>query len=292
MRTAGRRTSSGVVTVSQARWDANPFEDGSAAVALRGLPAFDEALARLLHTAEHGRPFGIVRGPTGTGKSQLLVCVAREAHGCVQIDLRRSSATEFVDQLCDELGVAPTAKPHSWKHVEDALLGRAHAARPTLLLLDHLDAAEAELLRQVERLLAVAETSAGWCTVLAAGRVPSDQVEAIARAHGELRIELGPFEAAETAQYLQQVVMQSDCLPFSDQAAAAVHDATGGLLRDILRLGRLALFAAATEEADEVTAETVWMVTGELSSPRSAALPHRTPPAIAPATIDALTADF
>lgn len=278
--------------MSEQRRDVNPFEDGSATAALRGLPAFEEALARLLHTAEHGRPFGIVRGPAGSGKSQLLECIAQELRECGQIDLRRSSAGEFVDQLGDELGVAPAAKTRGWKDVEDALTGRAHAARPTLLLLDHLDAADSELIRQVERLLAVAEASAGWCTVLAAGRVPSAEVEAIARRHGELRIELGPFEAAETAQFLQQVVLQSDCPPFTEEAAAAVHDATGGLLRDILRLGRLALFAASTEEADEVTAQTVWMVTGELSSPRGAVLPHRTPPAIAPATIDALTADF
>lgn len=278
--------------MSDQRRDVNPFEDGSAVAALRGLPAFDEALARLLHTAEHGRPFGIVRGPAGTGKSQLLDCVARQSRGCVQIDLRRSSATEFVDQLCDELGVIRTATAPGWKQVDDSLLGRAHAARPTLLLLDHLDAAEADLLRQVERLLAVAEASAGWCTVLAAGRVPSAQVDAIARVHGELRIELGPFEIDETLRYLQQVAVQSDCPPFTNEAAAAVHDVTGGLLREILRLCRLALFAASTEDAEEVTAEMVRMVTGELSSPRGAALPHRTPPAIAPAPIDTVTADF
>jgi type II secretory pathway predicted ATPase ExeA len=278
--------------VSEQRRDVNPFEDGSAAAALRGLPSFEEALARLLHTAEHGRPFGIVRGPAGAGKSQLLECVAREARGGVQIDLRRSSAGEFVDQLCDELGAALTAKPHAWKVIEDILLGRALAARPTLLLLDHLEAADADLLRQVERLLAVAEASAGWCTVLAAGCTPSAVVESIARVHGELRIELGHLEADETAQYLQQVVVQSDCPPFTDKAAAAVHDATGGLLRDIVRLCRLTLFAASTEEASEVTAEIVRMVTGELSPPRGTNLPHRTPPALAPASSDALTADF
>lgn len=280
------------MTVSHARWDVNPFEDGSAAAALRGLAGFEEALARLLHTAEHGRPFGIVRGPAGSGKSQLLECIARAQRESAGIDLRRSSASEFVDQLSDELGVAPTARPRGWNDVEDAVLGRAHASRPTLLLLDHLEAAAADLIRQVERLLAVAETSAGWCTVLAAGRTPSTEVEAIARRHGELRIELGPFEADETSQFLEQVVVHSDCPAFTAEAAAAVHDATGGLLRDILRLGRLALFALSTEGGENVTAEIVRRVAGELSPPRSAALPHRAPPAIAPAPSESFTADF
>ena len=52
--------------MSEGSREVNPFEDGSAAGALRGLPVFEEALARLLHTAEHGRPFAIVRGPAGT----------------------------------------------------------------------------------------------------------------------------------------------------------------------------------------------------------------------------------
>src|SRR5690606_19650700 len=146
--------------------EANPIADGSAPAALRGLPAVAEALARLLHTAEHGRPVGIVRGPAGRAQSQLLACIAREAPACGSLDLRRSSADEFVNQLCDELGAVQTGRTRAWKAIEDALLGRAHAARPTLLLLDHLEAADEHLLRQIERLLAVAEAAAGWCTVL------------------------------------------------------------------------------------------------------------------------------
>lgn len=279
-------------TVSEEIREVNPFENGTAAAALRGLPGFEEALARLLHTAEHGRPFGIVRGPAGTGKSQLLACVAREMRQSAQIDLRRSSAGEFVEQLCDELGVNSTAQAASWKAVEDVLLGRAHAARPTLLLLDHLDAADADLLLQVERLLAVADASAGWCSVLAAGRSPSPEVDAIARRHGELRIELEPFAEAETLLYLQQVVTTSGCHPFTGEAAAAIHETTCGLFRDIVRLSRLSLFAVSTDGADKVTAETVWMVAGEAVPQRRAALPHRRPPAIEPSPLDVLSAEF
>lgn len=272
--------------------EANPFEDGSAAAALRGLPAFEEALARLLHTAEHGRPFGIVRGPAGSGKSQLLECVARELQGAVQLDLRRSSAEEFVDQLCEELGAVQTDRTRQWKTIEDALLGRAHAARPTLLLLDHLEAADDGLLRQIERLLAVAEAAAGWCTVLSAGRVPSVEVEAFARRHGELRIDLGPLDLEETAQFLRQAASLSGCPPFSDEAVAAVHETTGGLFREIVRLGRLALFALSTDGGDEVAARTVSMVAGELVPPQRAALPLRRPAALEPAPIDMFSAEF
>jgi general secretion pathway protein A len=278
--------------VSEGYREINPFEDGSAAASLRGLPGFEEALARLLHTAEHGRPFGIVRGPAGTGKSQLLECLGRELRQYVGVDLRRSSAGEFVDQLCDELGVNHTAQARSWKGIEDVLLGRAHAARPTVLLLDHLEAADSELIAQVERLLAVADAAAGWCSVLAAGRIPSPDVAAIARRHGELRIDLEPFAEDETMLFLQQVVSSRGCHPFTGEAAAAMHEATGGLFRDIVRLGRLALFAVSTDGAPSVSAETVWMVAGELAAPRSTTLTHRRPPAAAPSPLDALNAGF
>lgn len=262
--------------MSERRRDINPFEDDSALAGLRGLPSFEEALARLLHTAEHGRPFGIVRGPAGTGKTELLNCVAFESRQagqeCGQIDLRRCSADEFAWRLACELGAAPmsTDPQRCWRSVEDTIMGRALARRPTLLLFDHLDAADTALTQQLQRLLAIAHASAGWCMVLCAGCAEHAGVETIARQHADLRIELGPLHESEVCELLQHIVDRSGCAPFTLAAMRAIHTHTGGLVRNILHLGRLCLLARLAEEITEVTDEIVSTAAGEVPTAATA----------------------
>lgn len=252
----------------------NPFVDGSAIVALRGLPSFEEALSRLMHTAEHGRAFGIVRGPCGSGKSLLLQSVASESrragHECGQIDLRRCDADEFSWRLACELGAAPSSmdRRSCWRLVDDTITGRALASRVTTLLLDHLEAASEQTAEEVRRLLCLAEASAGWCSVLAAGEEHSPVVYQIADQYAELRIELGSLEVDETRDLLRRVAGMTGCPEFTQDAVAALQERTAGLLRDVLRLSRLALFACDAEEATEVSDRMVIMVAGETLMPQ------------------------
>lgn len=249
----------------------NPFEDGSALRLLRGLPPFEEALARLLHLAEHGRPCGIVRGPAGVGKSTLLEFVSSEFRRSGvesgQIDLRRIDSSEFPWKLACELGVAPSTTEASpcWRLVEDALLGRAVASRLTILLIDHLETADALLARNMERLMALASAASGWCTILGAGRLDSPTVDQLVTEHSELRIELPVLEAGETDEFLRRVAEETGCVPFDRGARRAIHQRTQGLVREIVRLGRLAHLARVVDNAAVVSEEMVTMVAGELT---------------------------
>ena len=253
--------------------DVNPFDDGTLLDALRGLSCFEEALSRLLYLAENGRPCGIVRGPEGTGKTPLLQCALRElrrgGQECGFLDVRRSSTAEFAWQIACELGTAPSSADgrRDWRLVEDAVQGRALAGRTTILVLDHLDEQDATFHPQWERLLAIAEASAGWCTVLGAARDDSAMIDQLTRRHAALRIDLAPLTLEETGDLLSQVVAISACRPFSDEAVKMLHDRSGGVLRTLTELGRLSILAQSAESSLRVTEETIELVAAEVVLP-------------------------
>ena len=251
--------------------DINPFEEGTALGAVRSLTSFEEALSRLIYLAEHGRPCGIVRGPSGSGKSLLLETVTPElrrgGQECAVIDLRRTSAEEFAWQVACELGTAPLRpdRHQCWRLIEDVLQGRALAGRVTILVLDHLGEPGSDLLAELQRLLAITETSAGWCTVLGAARSESADMDRFVQEHSELRIELSPLDVDEAGKYLHQVVAMTGCRPFDDAAIQTLHESSRGVLRDLMTLARLALIARSAEEAPCVTGEIVRLVAAEVS---------------------------
>jgi type II secretory pathway predicted ATPase ExeA len=262
--------------VKDRQFQANPFEDSTATGMLRGLPTFEEALARLLHLADHGRPCGIVRGPVGSGKSILLEFVAQDVRRRGQepgrIDLRLTPHDAFAWRVAGELGTAPTMEQATgcWQKIEDAVVGRALASQSTLFLVDHLEVEGRGLSGELARLLSLAESSSGWCSVLAAGRDTSPAVLSLIREYAEIRIELPALEAAETENFLERVCSETGCVPFAKDAREGIHERTGGLVRDILRLSRLCVLACRAEAATEVSLAVVDRVAGELPL-----IPHR-----------------
>jgi type II secretory pathway predicted ATPase ExeA len=248
----------------------NPFEDGTALNALRSLPSFEEALSRLVYLAEHGRPWGMVCGPAGSGKTQLLQFVIRELHHngqeCGVVDLRRTSADEFSWQVACELGTAPplAERRRSWRLIEDAIQGRSLAGRVTVMVLDHLGEQSSDMLPQLKRLLAIAETSAGWCTILAAARSERQNLDRFVQEQSELRIELGPLDLDETNEFFRRIVETTGCCPFDADAVQALYEYSQGILKTLITLGRLTLIARSTAEAPHVTGQLVRSVSAEV----------------------------
>ena len=259
--------------------DVNPFEDETALDALRGLPSYEEALSRLLYLVEHGRPYGVVRGPAGTGKTPLLQCLMGElrrvGQECGFLDLRRASAEDFAWRIACELGTAPPGGDvhRQWWLVEDALQGRALAGRATILVLDHLGEQDRSLHQQLERLFAFADSCAGWCTVLGAARSEQSSRDASVQHRFDLRIELGPLSMEETHQYFRQLAEISGCATFDDESVQMLHELSGGTLRALTALGRLAILARSSEAAPQVTAEIISLVASEISPPHVRHMP-------------------
>jgi type II secretory pathway predicted ATPase ExeA len=276
--------------VIEQRSDVNPFDEETAMDALRGLPSFEEPVSRLLYLAENGQPCGIVRGPAGVGKTPLLHCVIRElrrsGQECGFVDLRRTSDDELAWTIASELGTVPSrgAGRADWRLVDDAIQGRALSGRATVLLVDHLGERGAASQMELQRVLAIAESSAGWCTVLGAARSDMPAVDRFVWEHSGLRIDLSPLSQDETRQYFSQLVELSGCAPFSDESVSLLHEYSQGVLRVLASLGRLAILAGSSEAAPTVTAEMISLVAAEVTSPLNR---HRViPQAAVVATID------
>ena len=105
--------------------------------------------------------------------------------------------------------------------------------------------------------------------MLCAGRLGAPVVDTLTREQAELRIELAPLDRQETGDFLRQAVALSGCPPFTDAAQRAIAARTSGIVRDVVRLSRLALLAQMAEDATEVTDEIVTMVAGELARPHT-----------------------
>ncbi len=208
-----------------------------------------EALARLEHLVEGGARCSIVVGPRGTGKSTVLQVFVQECReiGCeaVSVDVTGLDGGQLMQTLAQRLQVTSRARGRLstlWTEVSDALGGRALAAHPCVIVIDHLDRAQPEGQRLVRRLLQQDQRNQATIWVLGfSGRqfplVPRDW-----RERSDLRIEVGPLSDAESHEFLESLC--EFCNRPRDAFAAtadALIDVTRGVPADLRRLAELSL---------------------------------------------------
>ena len=237
-------------------------------------PPHEEALARLSYLVEHRRRFGLMLGPSGTGKSLVLSAAAHEAkrlgREVAAIDLFGIDSHDLLWQLAIALRLGPTER---WSH---ATLWRAvcdhwhalHSARlSSVLLLDHLERAEADCLGMIERMLHLDVANDGGLTILAAAREGFEECSFGELAEqSELRIELSSLSRRETESFVRELLNHSGHGRefLSRDASETLFDLSGGVPREVVRLCRLALAAAECDELDHVDSAILLDVSGEL----------------------------
>lgn len=240
-------------------------------------PPHEEALARLSYLVEHRRRFGLMLGPAGTGKSLVLSAAAREAkrlgREVASLDLFGIDSHDLLWQLAIALRLGPTER---WSH---ATLWRAvtdhwhalHSARlPSVLLLDHLDRAEADCIGLIERCLHLDVANDGCLTVLAAAREDGGGLLLSELAeHSDLRIELPCLDRHESMTFVRELLFQSSLHrdTFDRDALQTLFDLSGGAPREIVRLCQLAGTAAERDGLNHIDSVMLLDVASEL--PRS-----------------------
>ena len=247
----------------------------------------EEALARLLYLAEHGRSGAIMVGPRGIGKSLLLAEASRELRNgqryLVSIDLAGLDADGVYDRMLFSAGV-PRQGNESHTNADEKLRNVFHGhqlvGRPVVLLLDHIEAAEAEGLKALERIVRLADRSLGQLTVLAASTDcdAACRFEWLAR-HSELRIDVPSLCSAEVGEYISTSLSRVYCdVEFDVSAVQRVAEVSAGLPREINRICRLIVLAAEAENIDVITRSLVDTVENELPSVRRCppSMPART----------------
>ena len=237
-----------------------------------GSSKHDEALARMLYVVEHGLRCGVLTGAPGTGKSLLMNLLVHDLLPVnsrkIHADLAGQDSRSLSWQLAGQLHRAPRESANEaalWRQIMDELNGLAIAGERVVIIVDHVDAGDVSAQQAVERLLHVSCDGTGRSTMLLACRKTTSPA---IREASELRIELGPLESQETADFIRHKLSRAGCEHgesiFDDDALSVLHGRSKGIPRDINRICELSLLAAMGEQRQKVGPEVVHRVAEEL----------------------------
>jgi general secretion pathway protein A len=239
-------------------------------------PTHDEALARLQFLVGQQRRLGLLAGPPGSGKSLLLEVFAehlgRLALPVANISLLGLEPSELLWLLAAawKLNLSTTGSLASlWRAVTDRLVEYRYQQVNAVVLLDDADQADRQVLQQVARLVRFDPSPETRLTVVLAGRN-----EGIAKLGSslleltDLRIDLEPWEAVETEQFISAVLAQAgrQSPVFAEPALARLHELSHGIPRRVCQLADLALLAGAGQNLERIDAAVVEEACRELAT--------------------------
>jgi general secretion pathway protein A len=239
-------------------------------------PNAEEALARLHFLVEERRRIGLCLGPAGGGKSMLLEVFSRQlrrrAVQVVNVALRGVDLHELLWLLAADLGENPgrnDSEFHLWRTLSERLVDNRLQQLDTVMLLDDIDEAEPPVLDAVARLAEFDRASPSRLTIVAtASSSQLRRIEGRLLDLAELRIELEPWEQADTVGYIAAALRHAGrrAAAFSDDAIIRLHDLCDGIPRRIAQLANLALLAGAGQRAETIDAEIVEAALHELAT--------------------------
>lgn len=237
--------------------------------------ARDEAFARLQFLVDHHRRLGLLVGVAGSGKTMLLDEFRRQqqAVGCaaVMVNLLSVDVRAFLWDLATQLGRNPgcTDSPFLlWRTCLDRLEEYRYQRIAAVLLFDDADEMTPEIVPYLIRLLQLDANGSSFATLALAvnpqglGRLSRRLVDLC-----DLRIDLDVWDVGETHQFLQQCLARAGANRevFTPAAARLLHELTGGVPRQIVRLAELTLVAGAGQQLSQIETGTVEAVSVELS---------------------------
>lgn len=220
-----------------------------------------EALARLRYVVEGRRRFALLVGEHGSGKSALLDAFARErrqfATRTALFSAAGLTAADLYWQFAAAVAIGPQTL-HSPARLFQKLADFAMTARlqraHVLLLLDDMDQAGPDFVTQLAR-LANTEAATPWLTVvLATTPAASDRLGGALLDAVEMRVEVEPWDQAETVCYVQHALVAAgrDEPVFTEEALASLFALSDGYPRRVNRIAERALIISALEAAQVI----------------------------------------
>ncbi len=237
-------------------------------------PTHEEALARLHFLVDQGRRLGLLTGLPGSGKSMLLEVFAgevrREGRPVAKVNLLGIETEELLAEVAARLGVYPGPARDRlplWRTVVDRLAELRYQQTDAVILFDSTDQAPPDVLTAVARLAQADLSPSSRLTLVLACR--PDRVERLGQTLLEmaaLRIDLQPWEQADTHAYLNHSLDKAGCRTsvFEEEAVGRIHELARGVPRRVSQLADLALAAGAGGRLESIDAGTVDSVYREL----------------------------
>jgi general secretion pathway protein A len=248
----------------------------TAAAARKSLPASPvhaEALARLDFLCDSGCSFGLLIGAAGSGKSTLLAEFASRADRSGKLVALASAATSDELAILTSLAIglqidAEDNAARLWRRIVERLEELKLEGVTAVVLLDDLDRAAPAVRAYAEQLLTLLDAP---LTVVAAARPNSaSRIGGQLLSQASLRIDLHPWDEAETSEYLQKSLATAGRIQpaFTADGARRLFELSGGAPRKVNQLAQLALLAGAAQSLVQIDAETIQAVDEELAAAR------------------------
>jgi len=252
----------------------SPFQRSVAAQRLLDSPPHDESLARLHFLVENGWRLGLLVGPPGSGKSQVLAvfgeALRRRGVEVVRINLRGLDTRRFLWEVAAGLKTNPAPDDSTftlWRRIDDQLIANRYQQLTSVFLFDDAFRAEGLLLDQILRVMACDPSSEARVTVVMSGleaQMPLLSHEMLEAA--ELRVDLEPWDQQQLNQYVADEISHAggNRETFTAQALTRLFQLSGGLPRRVNHLAELSLLAGAGQGLSHIEAETLETVYEEL----------------------------
>jgi type II secretory pathway predicted ATPase ExeA len=260
----------------QSHWglDETPFRNGLDSRWFYQSPVHEEALARLHFLVEQRRRLGLLLGDHGSGKSLLMNVFAGElkcqGHQASRLSLLGLEPHELLWHAATGLGMNPNrslATVAVWQLLADRVAANRYQDISTVMLFDDADQAGETALAAVARLVQMESAADARLTIVLAAR--PEGVRRLGQSlleRAELRIDLEPWEPADTEAFLKTSLAQAGCAQpvFDDPAIDRLHQLGQGIPRRISQLADLALLAGAGRGLGHIDAQTIDSVYREL----------------------------
>ncbi len=253
----------------QSHWGLHksPFLGCVAAEFFYAGPTHEEALARLQFLVDQRRRLGVLLGPSGSGKSWLLELFGHQLQQgrrpVARLSLLGVEPDEFLWQLATAWGLNPATAATTgrlWRLLTDRLREFCYQQLETVALFDDVDQADAEVLIQVARLARCQAAPELRLTLVLAGRPEGmRKLDPHLLDLVELRIEVEPWEPADTQQFLISSLARAGrkAPVFAEPAVTKLHELTHGIPRRVSQLADLALLAGAGQNLQHIDAGLV-----------------------------------
>jgi len=238
-----------------------------------------EALAHLVYGVTESGGFMQLTGEVGTGKTTLVRTLLQNKlpnNADVAVVLNpRLSALEFLETICEELGILAPEIRGSVKALVDALNGqllRAHAeGRRVILVVDEAQNLSRDVLEQVRLLTNLETAKQKLLQIILIGQpelrdllAREDLRQLAQRITGRYHLE--PLSRDETAQYIEHRLRVAGALGevFDSAAKREVYRLTEGVPRLINVICDRALLGAYSEETRRVNRRLVRRAAAEI----------------------------
>lgn len=228
----------------------------------------DEALKHFTFVRATGEPFLLLVGEVGTGKSTALEAMLRSLDPGTRVAVLRHStleAKELLVEILRRFGLEPKgteSKPELLSRLEKVLAPK-ESGPPAVLIIDEahlLPLSSLEELRLLSNLSHANRPLLQTCLVgqpELAEKLRHDRMRPL-RQRVAVRYTLGPLSRDETAAYLAHHLREAGAehpsALFTEGAADAIHEISGGLPREVNVIASQAMLTAYLENSRVVTA--------------------------------------